>query len=93
MENTTLTPSIEAKRERVSQFVGIGCLIQGIALLSPFVLGAWAGIAGVIVGIILLIILFIIGAKKAKVWRCGNCKNPIANADIQMCPVCKAKLS
>jgi hypothetical protein len=83
---------IIAKRERVGQFAGIGCFIQGLGLLAPFALGALFGTTGALVGVGLLVVLFIVGSSKAKSWRCGNCKNPIANAEVRACPVCKAQL-
>jgi hypothetical protein len=91
---------MNAKRERVGQFAGIGCLIQGLGLLAPFVLaalasiiaGAVGGVVGALVGVVVLVVLLIVGSAKAKSWRCGNCKNPIASASVTICPVCKAVL-
>ena len=42
---------VTAAHERVNHFTGIGCLLQGLALLTPFALGAAWGAAGVLVGI------------------------------------------
>ena len=83
---------ITARREKVRQFAGTGCFVQGAGLLAPFILGALAGIPGAIVGVILLVILFFVGSAKANTWRCGHCKNPIADTNVRICPVCKAHL-
>ena len=89
-----------AKRERVSSFVGAGCLIQAAGFLAPLVLywvfgfiaGASGQMFGLVIGLILLAVMFIYGSRKASLWRCGNCKNPIASKDVNMCPVCRATL-
>jgi hypothetical protein len=88
-----------ASRERVSSFVDVGWLIQAAGLLAPFVLagvfGAAAGGAGAavggLVGLVLLVVLFVVGSRKASLWRCGVCKNPIANKDVRICPVCRLR--
>lgn len=85
-------PQLIASRERVSKFAGTGCLIQGAGLVAPFLLGVLAGTSGAIIGVVLLVILFFIGSSKALMWRCGYCKNPIADAGVRICPVCKAEL-
>jgi hypothetical protein len=94
-------PELSAKREKVSSFAGAGCLLQAAGLLAPFVLyglfaavaGAAAGAIGLAVGLVLLVVLFIIGSRKAVKWRCGNCKNPVADKAVRICPVCRATLS
>jgi hypothetical protein len=85
-------PETVAERERVVQFAGVGCAIQGLGILAPFVLSAFAGTIGAAIGVLLLIVLLFVGGAKASTWRCGNCKNPIAEADVRLCPVCKARL-
>ena len=86
-------PQVAAKRKRSTEFVGTGCFIQGLALLSPIILGLLFGVGGAIVGIILLVPLFIHGSRKSFKWRCGNCGNPIEGKQVLLCPVCKARLS
>lgn len=81
-----------ARRERKSEFAGVGCVIQGLGLLSPFVLGALLGAVGAVIGVIMLVALFFLGSAKSSRWVCGHCKNPIASKDVQICPVCKANL-
>jgi len=81
-----------ASREKKSEFAGVGCVLQGVGLLAPFVLGALLGVFGVVVGVIALIVLFFLGSAKSSRWICGSCKNPLASKDVQMCAVCKAHL-
>jgi hypothetical protein len=83
---------LSAKRERVTSFVGVGCLIQAAALFAPFVLYVVAGVLGAAFGAVLMIVLFVIGSNKAISWRCGGCKNPVASKDVAVCPVCRATL-
>lgn len=83
---------VTAVHERVNHFTGIGCLLQGLALLTPFALGAAWGTAGVLVGIPAAIVLWSVGSRYALAWRCGRCKNPLASADVRICPSCGAAL-
>jgi hypothetical protein len=87
----SISNQVVAKREKATQFVGVGCLIQAIGLPAPFI-GLLAGVPGFIAGLILMLILFFVGSSKSVSWRCGNCKNPIANAQVKLCPTCKAQL-
>ena len=84
--------ALTTKRERKTSFVGLGCFIQGAGLLAPFLLGAFMGTTGAVIGIVMALILFFVGSAKSSTWRCGNCKNPLADADVRMCPVCKAQI-
>ena len=94
------TEGVTAERERVSSFVGVGCLLQAVGLLAPFFLyaifaavaGLAAGAIGAVAGLVLLPVLFVVGSRKASSWRCGNCKNPLASKDVRLCPVCHATL-
>lgn len=79
-----------ARRERVTHFMGKGCLIQGAGLLAPFVLGAFLGFIGVVSGILLLVVLFHVGSTAAITWRCGACRNPLASKAVLICPTCHA---
>lgn len=86
------TPGPTARREMVGKIMGVGALIQAAGLVAPFILSAIAGIPGAIAGIILMVVLLSIGYSKARTWRCGHCKNSIANSDVQICPTCYAHL-
>ena len=84
--------TVAATHERVNHFTGIGCALQGLALLAPFALGAAWGAAGVLVGIPVAIAFWTVGSKHAVSWRCGRCKNPLASDDVRICPSCGAAL-
>lgn len=81
-----------ARREKVNHFAGAGCLIQGAGLLAPLILGAIGGLLGFVVGIPVALVLLLAGSRKSVTWRCGHCKNPVADPDVRMCPVCRATL-
>lgn len=81
-----------AKRLAKYETVGVGCFIQGAGLLAPIILGFFAGIIGIIIGLVIGIILFLVGSAKSKKWICSNCKNPLADKDVKLCPACKAQL-
>jgi hypothetical protein len=85
-------PVLSSKRESVSQFAGVGCFIQGLGILAPIILGIAFGSTGAVAGVVVLLVLFVVGSSKAKSWRCGNCKNPIASAEVKLCPACRAEL-
>jgi hypothetical protein len=81
-----------AKRIRQSEFVGTGCLIQGVGILCPFIGAAVAGVVGAVLGLGLALALFIYGGRRAITWKCGACRNPLPSEDVKVCPVCKAAL-
>lgn len=81
-----------AVHERVNHFTGVGCLLQGLALLTPFAAGAAWGAAGALVGIPVALALWIFGSRQAVTWRCARCRNPLASADVRICPSCGAAL-
>ena len=74
---------MEAERIRKSEFVGIGCVFQaiGIALLFFFPIGTFIGV-----------VLFVYGWIKSVHWVCGNCRNPLADGDVRVCPACHANI-
>lgn len=88
-----MTEPGEAKLKRKSEFVGEGCIWQGIGLLAPVVGYYLLGITGVVFGGIVLLALLVVGSNKSTKWVCGNCRNPVVDKGVRMCPVCKANLS
>lgn len=81
-----------ARREKRSEVAGVGCVIQGLGILAPFVLGALLSAFGVLIGLILLVVLFFVGSAKSRRWVCSNCKNPIASKEVTVCGACQARL-
>jgi hypothetical protein len=79
-----------AKPIRKSELAGVGCLVQGVGLLMPFLLGAIAGSAGAGLGVILLVVLLVAGSRMALKWICSNCRNPLAGKGVRLCPTCGA---
>ena len=88
MNNSGLT----AKPEKVNELIGKGCFVQGAGLLAPIILYAVAGVPGVSIGILVMLVLLIGGGRMAYSWRCGHCKNPISSNQVRICPVCRADL-
>ena len=87
------TQTIVARREKRSEVAGVGCVIQGLGILAPFVLGALLSVFGVVIGLILLVVLFFVGSAKSRKWVCGNCKNPIASKEVTVCGACRAQFN
>jgi len=84
-----------AKKIKKTEFVGKGCIIQGIALLCIF-LGYFLdykynfGSAAVVFWIAL--IALIIGGRMAFRWICGNCGTKLKSKRAKKCPHCEAEL-
>jgi len=84
--------AVTAARERVSQFRGQGLGIQVIGL------AAWGGLSwlydfrGALGGAGVALACYAIGRSRLKPWRCGNCKAPLATAQVRVCPGCHARL-
>ena len=79
-----------ARREKNFDITGGGCLIQVLGLLAPFVVSAFLGFIGGAIGMVLLVVMFIIGAAKNTKWICSNCKNPVDSDEIDLCATCGA---
>lgn len=87
---TMETPT--AIKIRASEFVGVGCFIQGVGILCPFVGFMFAWVPGAVFGLLAGLGLLLAGGRKAIVWKCGACMNRLSDGDIRVCPVCKASL-
>lgn len=83
---------VEAKKERDSQFVGLGCFIQiiGVFIILGTLPMPWpTDMIGIALGIIVILIA---GARKRVFWRCGHCGNRLADKKVKICPTCHAIL-
>jgi len=87
-----MTEPLSARLEKKSEVAGIGCVVQAIGLLFPFV-GALGGEVGVVVGVVVMLAFLVYGSHLSAKWVCGNCKNPVAGRDVRVCPTCRANLS
>lgn len=81
-----------ARREKNFDISGVGCLIQVLGLLAPIVISVFLGYIGGAIGMVLLVVMFFIGARKHTKWICSNCKNPIDSEEVAVCPTCGAQL-
>lgn len=87
---------MEARIRKKSEMIEKGCVVQGIGLLAPFVVGALAwpiGIApiGIGIGVVMLIVLFIVGSGQSTKWVCSNCGTTLEDKSVKQCPGCHAQ--
>jgi hypothetical protein len=85
-------PGPPKPRLRKGEFIGVGCFVQGIGLLLPYLFYVALGVAGALVGIIVCLGLLVLGGRMSTKWLCGACKNPIANGSVEICPTCRSGL-
>jgi len=78
------------KPKKKSEIVGIGCLVQAIGLLMPFVGYQLAGQVGVILGCLIALGFLMVGSRMALKWVCPECLNPVASKSVKICPACHA---
>ena len=75
-----------------TKFAGVGALVQLMGVLIA-VLGVYFyGDDGLIIGGIAGLLLLIIGSTLSKAYLCSECRNPVANAKVRICPVCNENL-
>ena len=68
--------------KRKTEFCGVGCLVQGIGLVSLFFFPY-----GTIIGILLLLI----GSQMSMSWICSVCRGKI-DKKAKICPHCQSEL-
>ena len=80
-----------ASVERVTERAGAGCLVQlvGLAIMGG---GLPFGMGGLVFSIPIGIACLFVGARMARKFRCGKCKNPISSKHSKLCPACRARL-
>jgi hypothetical protein len=81
-----------SRREKNFDISGVGCLIQVLGLLAPIMISVFLGYIGGAIGMVLLVVMFFLGAAKHTKWICSNCKNPIDSEEVAVCPTCGANL-
>ncbi len=64
------------------------CLVQGLALMLPFIGLGLGGFLGLAFGILLALPLIVIGARLAVEFRCGNCGNKVPDKLVKKCASC-----
>lgn len=79
-----------AKKKRITEFAGLGCVLQGIGILAA-IIGGGLGIVGGIIGGIALVVLFIVGSAKSQRWECGYCGHQLSAKSVTSCPACKSQ--
>jgi hypothetical protein len=93
--------SVQARRERKIDTLGGGCFVQGLgAILGGALIfygiavarEAGGALFGLVTGLLVVLGGLIVGRRLSTRWTCGACGNPIAGAEVRMCPTCKASL-
>lgn len=85
-------PPVRASRVYKSDFIGIGCLTQGLGVLCLIVGFAAGGMLGALLGAAVLFVCLVVGSNQSRYAVCGACSNRLASPDARMCPVCRAEL-
>ncbi len=85
-------PQQIAKRVAKNQFIGAGCLVQGVGFFTPFGGFVLGGAPGALVGVLFFLLLLLVGNRMSRKWACGNCGNMLADDKVRLCPICRATL-
>jgi hypothetical protein len=85
-------PPVSAWKVKEIKSTGVGCIVQLLALILGGVLLLSFFPIGILVGVALIVAGLVWGRQLATKWSCDNCKNPIANGEVKICPVCHATL-
>lgn len=98
----TAAPAVSrALRVKKIDTLGGGCFVQGLGALlggaSIFYAIAVArasggALLGLVTGLLVVLGGLIVGRRLSTRWTCGACGNPIAGAEVRMCPTCKTSL-
>lgn len=92
MQPTQAPPAVRASRVYKSDFIGVGCLTQGIGVLCLIIGFAAGGMLGAFLGAIVLFVCLVVGSNQSRYAVCGACSNRLAAPDARMCPVCRVEL-
>lgn len=80
-------PATRARIKTKTEFAGSGCLVQGLGLLLLLLIFwfPFSTIAG--------LCLLIAGSQMSKRHYCGECRNPVANRGVKICPTCHSNFN
>jgi hypothetical protein len=88
----TAAPAAQAAKVKKSEFIGAGCVVQGLGFAAP-VLGFFTmGPVGVVLGLVAFLALFILGSRMASFYACGACGSRLASPEATACSACRAEL-
>ncbi len=75
-----------------SEFAGVGALVQAVGLIL-FLFGLFTALSGLGIPFILAgLVALVLGGRMAIKTVCSECRNPVADKNVNMCPVCKVEL-
>lgn len=81
----------EMKPKKKGEIVGVGCLVQAIGLLMPFIGYELAGVIGAFLGCLIALGFLLVGSRMALKWVCPECRNPVASSAVKVCSVCHTR--
>lgn len=81
-----------ASVKKRTSFAGVGCLLQGLGLVS-LVLGiaTFATVLGPIVFFLLGLWLIVAGSRRSQWWECSACGTRLARKKVEVCPNCRSR--
>ncbi len=84
---------VQAKKVKKSEFIGAGCVVQGLGFAAPVLGFVTMGPVGAVLGLGALLVLFIVGSQMASFWACGACGSKLASPEATVCSACRAELT
>ena len=87
------SPPVQAKKVKKSEFIGAGCVVQGLGFAAPVLGFVTMGPVGAALGLVALLVLFILGSQMASFWACGACGSKLASPEASVCSACRAELT
>ena len=86
-------PAVTAKRIKKSEFIGAGCVVQGLGFGAPVLGFLVMGPIGSALGLVALLVLFLIGSRMASFFACGACGSKLGAPEATRCQACRAELT
>ena len=80
-----------ATKQKKSEMLGKGCVIQGFGLIAPFTLYALIGPAGIWIGLLFFVLLFFVGSSQSRYWICSQCGTRLPGKAVTECPGCHVR--
>lgn len=66
-----------------------GCGALAIAAVIGLLLSLLLGPTGMVLGVVILAGTMVASVGKGRTYLCGNCRNPLASAEVKLCPACR----
>ena len=89
---TAAQPPVEAYLVRRKEFLGVGCVVQGLGLLLPVGGFFVRGLTGAGIGFLLALPFLLWGGRLAMPWACGACGTKVKDRNVTVCSTCGAHI-